>query len=54
MDKLKQKTIDDFTSWDINCPYIGSNKWKRKLKKLFRRIGRKSLKEELRKELQNG
>ena len=55
MDKLKEATIKDYTSWDINCPYIGSRKWKIRLKRIFKRKARRNQKIDLRKELkENG
>lgn len=53
MDKLKEKTLRDYDYWDIKCRYIGSDKGKRLLKKAIRKIARKQLKEDLRKELNN-
>lgn len=32
MDKFKEKTIKDYTAWDINCPYRGikvCNEWQK-------------------------
>ena len=50
MDKLKQKTLKDYDIWEIHCKYIGSDKGKRILKKLFAKQARKRLKEELKNE----
>lgn len=47
MDKFKEKTIKDYTAWDIKCPYIGSRKWKIKLKKIFKKKARKRLKRDV-------
>lgn len=54
MDKFKKETVEDYTSWDINCKYIGSRKWKTKLKKTFKRKARRNNKQKIRKELNNG
>ena len=55
MDKFKEKTITNYTAWDINCPYIcRMRKTRNKLIKLFKRIARRNLKRELQKELQEG
>ena len=55
MDKFKEKTMYDYTSWDINCKYIGKNYKKRisKLKQKFKRKARRKLKQESRKEIDN-
>lgn len=48
MDKFKEKTMYDYTSWDINCKCIKSNpKTRKKLKDLFKRKARKKLKREI-------
>lgn len=46
MDRFKEKTRKEYRAWDIDCPYIGSRKWKIKLKKRFKKIARKRLKRE--------
>lgn len=46
MDKLKQKSMKDYDIWELHCQYIGSNRGKRKLKKLFAKQARKRLKNE--------
>lgn len=52
MDLFKEKTIKNYTSWDINCPYVcRMHKTKRKLRYLFKKVARRKLKQELRKEL---
>lgn len=51
MDKFKEKTIIDYTSWDINCPYIArKRKTRQKLINLFKRKARRKLKQELNQE----
>ena len=47
MDNFKRKTIKNYTAWDINCPYIGSRRWKRRLKITFKRTARRKLKQEI-------
>ena len=52
MDKFKEKTMYDYTSWDLNCPYVcKSGKFRSKLIKIFKRKARRKLKNDLRKEL---
>lgn len=53
MDKLKEKTIHDYTSWGINCKYNTRNYNRRitKLKSIFKRKAKRKLKEEMRREL---
>lgn len=52
MDKLKEKTINDYTSYDIGCKYNTKtyNRRNNKLKNIFRRKARRNMKQELRKE----
>lgn len=53
MDKFKENTIKNYTAWDINCPFIcRMRKTRNKLITNFKRIARRKLKEELRKEIQ--
>lgn len=48
MDLFKEKTIKDYTAWDLNCPYICRRyKEGRKLIKIFKRKARRTLKQEL-------
>jgi len=48
MDKFKEKTMYDYTSWDMNCKCIKFNaKNKKKLKNLFKRKARRRLKREV-------
>lgn len=51
MDKFKEKTIKNYTIWDINCPFVcRMRKTRKKLITSFKRIARRKLKQELRKE----
>lgn len=53
MDRLKEKTMCDYTSWDINCKFIKSNpKTRKRLINLFTRKARRKLKNDLKKELE--
>lgn len=48
MDKFKEKTMKDYTAWDIDCKYNARN-WDRrnqKLKSIFKRKARRNLKRE--------
>lgn len=48
MDKFKEKTMKDYTAWDINCPYIcRMRKTRNKLKNIFKRKARRNLKREI-------
>lgn len=56
MDILKEKTIKNYTGWDIDCKYNSRN-WNnrnKKLKTVFKKAAKRKLRNELRKELQNG
>lgn len=51
MDKFKEKTMKDYTSWDIDCKY-NTKSWDRrnqKLKSIFKKKARRRLKRELKK-----
>lgn len=37
MDEFKERTLRNYSIYEIKCQYIGSNKGKRKLKEKFRR-----------------
>lgn len=51
MDKFKEKTMKDYTAWDLNCPYVCRRyKEGRKLIKMFKRKARRILKREIDKE----
>lgn len=46
MDKFKEKTMKDYTAWDIDCKYNARN-WNernKKLKAIFKRKARRNLK----------
>lgn len=48
MDKFKEKTIKDYTAWDLNCPYVcRMRKTRNKLIKIFKRKARRNLKREI-------
>ena len=48
MDRLKAKTIKDYTAWDINCPFVCMrHDTRQKLKKIFKRKARRKLKQEV-------
>lgn len=54
MNRFKVETINDYTKWDINCPY-NTKTYKRrnnKLKSIFKRKARRRLKMDLCKENQ--
>lgn len=52
MDKFKEKTIKDYTAWDINCPYIcRMRRTRNKLRNIFKRKARTNLKRELKREV---
>lgn len=54
MDKFKEKTFNDYDTWDMNWKCIKKNaKQKKKLLNLFRRKARRRLKQELNKEINN-
>lgn len=54
MDKFKEKTFNDYDSWDIRCPYVArKRKVRRKLIDLFKRKARRKLKRELNKEVRD-
>lgn len=45
MDKFKEKTIKDYTAWDVLCPFVCiKHKTRIKLKKIFKRKARRNLK----------
>ena len=51
MDKLKEKRMKDYTSWDISCPFVCmKHKTRVKLKKIFTRKARRNLKRDILKE----
>lgn len=51
MDDFKRKTFKDYTSWDINCPYVcRMRKTRNKLRNIFKRKARRTLKREINKE----
>lgn len=51
MDKFKEKTMNDYTAWDINCPRIVKRtKGLKKLRTIFKRKARRNLKREINKE----
>lgn len=49
MDKFKEKTINDYTAWDLDCKYNTKTYDRRnqKLKSIFRRKARRKMKQEL-------
>lgn len=51
MDLFKEKTIKDYTSWDLNCPYVcRMRKTRNKLRTIFKRKARRNMKRDLQKE----
>ena len=51
MDKFKEYTINDYTSWDINCPKVVKRTvTMKKLRNIFKRKARRKLKQELKNE----
>ena len=51
MDKFKEKTIKEYISWDINCPFVCRKRsTKKKLITIFKRRARRILKQELKHE----
>ena len=48
MDDFKKKTVKDYTAWDLNCPHIcRKTRLTNKLKLIFKRKARRSLKREI-------
>lgn len=55
MDKFKEKTFNDYDTWDMNWKCIKKNaKQRKKLSDLFKRKARRKLKQELDKEVRDG
>lgn len=51
MDKFKEKTMEDRTSWDVDCPFVCmKRKTRQKLRTIFKRKARRILKREIDKE----
>ena len=48
MDTMKKKTMHDYTKWDVNCPFVHIYN-KTELKKKIMRKARRSMKQELKK-----
>ena len=54
MDKFKEKTMSEYTFWDLDCKYLcPSKRFKKKFIGIIRKKARRKLKEELRKEIDN-
>lgn len=53
MDKFKEKTIKDYTAWDIDCKYNTKTYDRRhqRIKNIFKRKARRNLKRELNREV---
>ena len=51
MDKFKEKTIKDYTAWDLNCPRLVNIKNRQKIESMFKRKARRKAKENLKKYL---
>ncbi len=49
MDAYKMKTIHDYTKYDINCKWVCPNKHETELKKKITRKARRTMKQELKK-----
>ena len=55
MDKLKAKTIKDYTAWDVDCPFVCMmHKTRKKLKTIFKRKAKRNLKREIMEEIYDG
>lgn len=53
MDRLKEKTIEKFTKWDLNCKWVFNPKSARKYRKIILRSGRRIMNQETKKEQKN-
>lgn len=53
-DEFKNKMQAEMTAEDLDCPQLFRPRWKGKAKKLFRKIARKRIKEDLLKEEEDG
>ena len=50
-DEMKMRTVLDYTTWDLNIPWMYKPKWRKKLSTILKRGARRTMKQELQKEL---
>ena len=53
MDYMKRATCANYTAWDLNCPRVVYVRNRQKLEAMFKRTARRTLKKDLKKELDN-